>query len=287
MIRVFPRRTKWTPTDDLAFVGEPPLAMQADPLLEVYVSVTFTWDSDEGWRLVDAWRRVTPSVHIGGPAFNDPGGAFSPGRFIKEGVTFTSRGCPKCCPWCLVPAREGNLREIPIQPGNILQDSNFLACSQGHCEAVYAMLAGQTGVQFKGGLDLDYLTPWHVDRIKALPSVDELWVACDRERDLARLDKAADLLSDFSIEKRFCYVLIGFGDDTPAKAKAKARCEAILRKGFLPFVQYYRPAETTLADNGGLPWSPWEWSPIVQKWSRPARYRGKPKPREESLWSTT
>jgi hypothetical protein len=29
MIRVFPRRTKWTPTDELAFVGDPPLPGEA------------------------------------------------------------------------------------------------------------------------------------------------------------------------------------------------------------------------------------------------------------------
>jgi hypothetical protein len=30
VIRVFPERTKWTPTDGLAFVGEPPLWVYGD-----------------------------------------------------------------------------------------------------------------------------------------------------------------------------------------------------------------------------------------------------------------
>jgi hypothetical protein len=42
VIRVFPRRTSLTPTDEYAFVGEPPmLRPEAD---EVHVSCTFTWD---------------------------------------------------------------------------------------------------------------------------------------------------------------------------------------------------------------------------------------------------
>ena len=287
MIRVFPRKTKWTPTDELVFVGDPPLIRP--PEQPVHVSVAFTWDIAEGRRLAAAWLVHYPNVWIGGPAFGMhnwyvptgtgiPGTTyFQPGVYIKHGVTFTSRGCPKHCPWCLVPEREGRLREIPIVPGNIVQDNNFLACSQGHCEAVYHMLMGQTAVQFKGGLDIDYLTPWHVDRLKALPSLDELWVACDTQAGLGRLDKAADLLAGFSIEKRRCYVLIGFGDDTPAEAEA--RCEAIYAKGFLPFVQYYRPREAERGAQG-------KWNPVIRKWSRPGGYRHEPKEVEAPLWKT-
>jgi len=107
MIRVFPRRTKWTPTDDLAFVGDPPLWEVPD--LQVSVSVTFTWDLPEAARLQRAWKakmmhqRSRVSIAYGGPALGDPGGEFVPGRFVKEGVTVTSRGCSKNCPWCLVP----------------------------------------------------------------------------------------------------------------------------------------------------------------------------------------
>lgn len=278
MIRVFVRKTKWTPTDDLAFVGDPPLIRP--PEQPVHVSVTFTWDLPRAMRLAKAWNRHYSYVAMGGPAFQAQYCRdFVPGRYIKQGVTFTSRGCPKHCPWCLVPSHEGPLREIPIREGNIIQDNNFLACSQQHCEAVYQMLAGQKDVQFKGGLDIDYLTPWHVERIKTLPSLDEVWVACDREKDLARLDKAADLLSDLSIEKRFCYVLIGFGHDTPTEAEA--RCEAIYAKGFLPFAQRYRPFGEQWPQRRGV-----EWARVGRKWARPAEYRHKPKPTEELLWTT-
>ena len=41
LIRVFPRLTKATPRDELAYFGPPDLFAQAD---EVHVSVTFTWD---------------------------------------------------------------------------------------------------------------------------------------------------------------------------------------------------------------------------------------------------
>ena len=49
MIRVFPRRTKWTPDDELAFVGDPPLFRPKERV--VNISVTFTWDLPEANRL--------------------------------------------------------------------------------------------------------------------------------------------------------------------------------------------------------------------------------------------
>ena len=44
MIRVFPYRTKWTPVDDMAFVGSPPMKgfRPDDPQTPVHVSCTFT-----------------------------------------------------------------------------------------------------------------------------------------------------------------------------------------------------------------------------------------------------
>lgn len=268
MIRVFARKTSMTPNkDDLAFYDEPPLFNLPD--MPVMVSVTFSWDVSRGHLLAAAWRkRVGESkVFVGGPAFSRLGmkNDFVAGRFLKKGITITSRGCLKKCSWCRVWFAEGPLKEINITPGHIIQDNNLLSCSRGHIEKVFAMLEEQRGVQFKGGLDIDYLEPWHVEAFKQL-SINELWVACDNEVGIKRLDKAADLLSDFSIEKRRCYVLIAHTDaETPAEAEK--RCEAVLAKGFLPFAQLYQPVVRK-------EYTP-EWKAVARKWSRPAAYRSK------------
>jgi hypothetical protein len=44
MIRVFPTRTAWTPTDELAFVGHPPLFQPGTPDNPVRITVAVTWD---------------------------------------------------------------------------------------------------------------------------------------------------------------------------------------------------------------------------------------------------
>lgn len=262
MIRVFPRKTKWSPNDDLAFFGPPPL-----PLFRyktVKVSVLFTWDISKGNELYRQWAECSDDILIGGPAIGGPPGEFTPGMFIAEGVTITSRGCPKKCSWCLVAHREGPLWELKIKPGHIVNDNNILACSRPHFEAVCEMLKEQKVIQFKGGLDIDYLQPWHVEHFKQM-RLDELWVACDNDAALKKLDKAADLLSDFSIEKKRCYVMVGYDGET--QDQAKRRCEAVLAKGFLPFAQLYRGV-----DSGPLRG---QWREFCWYWSSPKYYRKK------------
>ena len=158
IIRVFPRRTSLTPRDDLAFVGDPPL-MRPDAG-EVHVSCTFTWDVPAARRLVQAWGQYYPVVRLGGPAIAPDDGAFVPGRYLRAGVTFTSKGCNNFCAFCLVPAREGRLALIdPIPDGWIIQDNNFTQVPAAHRRKAYAMLSRQShAAVFSGGLQASLIT---------------------------------------------------------------------------------------------------------------------------------
>lgn len=265
-IRVFPRRTSFTPTDSLAYVSYPPLFRPEDD--EVRVSVCFSWDIAEGRVLARAWGDFYPHVILGGPAFDDPGDEFEPGLFLKPGVAITSRGCPKSCSFCLVSKREGSIRELKIQDGWIIQDNNLLACSRGHIEAVFEMLSRQhKGAVFAGGLDATLFQPWHrwlIDSIR----IDELWFACDSSGALADLRRVAEMLEDISIEKKRCYVLIG----RESLAEAERRLERVYALGFLPFAQLFRPARELSRD--AIPYGN-KFRALARKWSRPAAYRGK------------
>jgi hypothetical protein len=188
LIRVFPRRTNWTPTDDLSFVGEPPLFRPEE--MPVKISITFSWDIKEGERLKRSWSRFYRDVQLGGPALDDRAYDFTPGLFVKAGITFTSRGCPRNCPWCVVPKLEGKIRELPIQPGNIVADNNLLACSRGHIEAVFEMLGNQKGIDLQA-IDSRLLQQWHVDQIKKL-KIKALWVACDTNGAYKNLERTQE-----------------------------------------------------------------------------------------------
>lgn len=158
IIRVFPRRTRATPDDDLVYTGPPDLFAEAD---EVHVSVTFTWDKDRAEQLAEQWRFVAP-VKIGGVAYNDTSLEFLPGQYIRPGYTITSRGCPRRCWFCGVWKKWPTVNVLPIYDGWNILDDNVLAAPRPHVEAVFDMLRRQRKadwpdwdgrVEFTGGLE--------------------------------------------------------------------------------------------------------------------------------------
>lgn len=268
-IRVFPCRTKWTPDDDLAFVGVPPILstrfIGLDRNIPVFVSVAFTWHKRLAEYIAAQWRGCFHDVRIGGPAYDDHGDEFTPGMFLKEGCTITSRGCPKKCGWCVVPKREGQIRELEIKPGWIVQDNNLLACSERHIRAVFDMLREQDrAIFFNGGLDKHFLKDWHRELFDSI-KIGELWFACDTAADIPHLERAAKILDGISIEKLRCYTMIGYYGETIDDAER--RCAKIYDLGFLPFCQLFQPDTPKVYDD--------VWRKVHRKWSRPAAYRSK------------
>ena len=263
MIRVFPYRGSWTPTDAGAYIGEPPLWRPGTPETPVHISVTFTWHKAEAERIAGAWRQYYKTVLIGGPAYGDAGGEFTPGMYLKEGCTITSRGCPKNCGWCYVPKREGAVRELQIKPGWIVQDNNLLACSERHIRAVFDMLRTQgKRAYFNGGLDKHFLKPWHrglFDSIK----VAEMWWACDTAADLPNLEAVAEIMAGYSRDKMRCYTMIGYNGETIDDAAKRLR--RVWELGFMPFAQLY---QTDIPKAYAQ-----EWRDLQRNWSRPAIMR--------------
>ena len=260
ILRVFPRRTTATPTDDRAFIGNPPMFWpDAD---EVHVSVTFSWDRAEGERLANAWTATGLPVKIGGPAYDEPGGEFVPGRYLKPGYTITSRGCPNHCWFCAVPKREGGLRELAIADGWKVLDDNLLACSEAHVRAVFAMLERQPHrAEFLGGMEAKAIKSWHVDLIARLNPVS-VYFAYDTPDDLEPLQQAGAMLAEAGLRRKghwvYAYVLIGHPKDTQEAAEKRLR-EA-WAAGFFPFAMLYRD-ERGDADRG--------WRRFQKAWCRP------------------
>jgi len=260
--RVFPRRTSATPDDDLAFVGEPPLFLpEVD---EVRVSCAFTWDRPEAEHLAKAWAAQGFRVRLGGPAFDSPAGDFTPGLYVKRGMTITSRGCIRRCPFCFVPKREGRLRLLPIQPGWDILDNNLLACPRRHIEGVLDMLEEQPkAARFTGGIDARLCEPWFAERLSRM-RVQILYTAYDQSQQRPHVERTVTMLREAGLTQRQvgCYVLVGFGDDTPAHAEE--RLEWVFQTGGMPFAMYFRPP-----DERRLRIPP-AWRRFVRKWTRPA-----------------
>jgi len=267
ILRVFPRRTKATPDDRMAFVGEPPLFRPVESeAREVHVSCAFTWDRHRTRSLAHAWHKQYPkaTMQIGGPGLGAKGAEFVPGMYLKQGYTITTRGCPNHCWFCLVPKREGPLRELPIQPGWDILDNNLLAASRKHIEAVMGMLGEQPkAARFSGGIDARLVESWWAKLVAGL-RLDILYTAYDQPRQRDAVERAVKMLRDAGLRQRRvgCYVLVGQNEET--QAQAWARLQWVFEIGAMPFAMYYRP-ETERQKR-----IPPDWRAFVRRWARPA-----------------
>ncbi|MCL2290846.1 MAG: hypothetical protein FWC34_09140 [Bacteroidetes bacterium] len=243
IIRVFPRKTKATPDDENVRINcKPVIFDEAD---EVHVSVTFTWDLRRAEYLYNQWRWAGFNTKIGGVAFGQPGGEFVPGLYLKKGYVITSRGCPNKCWFCNVHKVQGDLIELPIVDGYIIQDDNLLACSEHHINAVFEMLKRQKNKpKFTGGLEAKLLTQEMAFKLKELkPS--SLFFAYDTKNDFDPLIQAGIFLRNAGFKNNShtvcCYVLIGHKGDT--FEKAEKRLVQAWKAGFFPFAMLYRDFE--------------------------------------------
>ena len=273
ILRVFPRRTKATPVDDLVHIGSPDLFSKSIEADRIHVSVSFTWDLPIAEKLVDEWKQFAPT-EIGGPATGQHGEEFIPGKYLKKGYVITSRGCHNKCWFCSVWKREGDtIRELPITDGFILQDDNLLSCSEGHIRGVFAMLAKQKRKAiFSGGLEAKKLQKWHVDELSKLKP-KEMFFAYDTQDDREPLFEAGKMLLENGFTRQSqslrAYVLIGYPKDT--FDAADKRLNECMDAGFMPFAMPYRDYEGKRDQS---------WVKFAWPWMRPAAISAKYKLRE-------
>jgi hypothetical protein len=258
--RVFPRITKATPRDELAFFDMP--GMLLPEIDEVHISVTFTYDLPKAEWLAKQWKRIAP-VKIGGPALGEPGDEFIPGMYLKPGYVITSRGCPNKCWFCSVWKREGSvIRELEIKEGNLIQDDNLLSCSDEHIKAVFEMLKRQKygKPEFTGGLEAAKLKDWHIEElIKVKPG--QMFFAYDTPDDLEPLIEAGKKLKKTNLSKGHklrAYVLIGGPKDT--FEAAEKRMWQTVEAGFMPMAMLYRDKKGKVNLN---------WRRFQREWANP------------------
>ena len=256
--RVFPRKTNASPNDSLSFFANPIYPYpEAD---EIHISVAFTYDIEKAEKLAKSWGKIG-KVKINGPAFDNPGNEFIPGRYLKKGYVITSRGCPNNCWFCDVPKREGNIRELAITEGFNLLDSNILACSEKHIKSVFYMLKKQPQkARFTGGLEAKRLKDWHVSLLWDLHPC-EMYFAYDTTDDLEPLIEAGKKLryANFTRWHMRCYVLIGYPKDTIEEAQK--RLFKTWKAGFMPMAMLWKNREGFTNP---------EWAKFQRLWARPA-----------------
>ncbi len=115
---------------------------------------------------------------------------------------------------------------------------------------------------FRGGIEARKVDDWFVNLLASV-KVQCLFLALDRPGDDEPVRIAVSKLAAVGLSKRqiCCYVLVGFRDDTPAKALR--RLEYVKSIGAMPFAMYFRDKD----DKGQTP--PPEWQKVVRPYCRP------------------
>ena len=168
---------------------------------------------------------------------------------IDCSMGFTSRGCLRSCPWCIVPKFEGKIRDhAPLSEflrhkKLILLDNNFLA-SPRCSENLKELIAHEVKVNFNQGLDIRLVNQenakllsevlyydWHFKERRLHFAFDLPEIEDDVLEGIRTLEKAG--IPRFHL---MFYVLVGY--DT-SYAEDLHRIKLLLDQGVKPYIMPY------------------------------------------------
>lgn len=159
---------------------------------------------------------------------------------------FSTRGCIRNCPWCIVPKKEGYIRanddwkNIVRNDSKkiIFMDNNVLACDYG-LNQIDELGHEKIWVDFNQGLDARLITPATAKMLGKLHWINYVRLSCDTDAMLPVIEQATAYLKESGIAKSrlFCYMLV---TDIPS---AEKRALELDKMGVIPFAQPYRDYE--------------------------------------------
>lgn len=135
----------------------------------------------------------------------------------KLNFGFTSRGCIRNCPFCIVPQKEGKIKAIgdiyDLWDGKAKQikllDNNILALPEHFNKIVNQLLESSLKVDFNQGLDIRLVTENVAKTLSRLSHVEYRF-----SFDFPNLEKIVrekvELLKHYGVNRSMFFVLVGF-----------------------------------------------------------------------------
>lgn len=166
----------------------------------------------------------------------------------KYKMVFTSRGCIRRCPWCIVYKVEPNRVEyddfpIPIGQNPYIGDNCILATSWEHQKLVVERMKDVRSLDINSGFDCRLFTEEHYQLYSKLHL--EAWrLAFDSMGVEKEFERAVGILKEHDIDYRriLVYCLIGFPGTT--FEECIYRLEKTRALGCSPYPQKYTPLDT-------------------------------------------
>ncbi len=254
----------------------------------VYASLIF----ERTRPLAERVAEVYPLAYIGGTGW-DVGATLASAGIPEDGpvdygiypefrpsIGFTQRGCRLRCPFCVVPRKEGKVREVqgvfdlwrgePHPRELVLLDNDFFG-QPGWQEHITDIRAGGFRVNFTQGINARFLTE---ETAEALASVDyratdmktrRLYTAWDNRKDEKRLFRGLEMLRAAGVkpDQIMVYMLIGYWDDADDREDRRAKLREF---GARPYPMPYERTPELVgfqrwvlgAYDKGISWERWQ-----------------------------
>ncbi len=158
-------------------------------------------------------------------------------------IIFTTRGCVRKCPFCVVPKKEGLIHNVNVASLNpngkyiMLLDNNFFA-NKTWRENIKILKAFKQPIDFNTGIDLRILTE---EQCKALSELKIKVIHCawdnynDKDKILPKLKMLCQYVKPYKIT---VYVLVGFENKEIVDTDIE-RVETLKEFGVNPFAMGY------------------------------------------------
>lgn len=226
---------------DEIFFDLPLLAYQMDKL---YVSCVFTWNRHQA-KNYEQYQAI-----IGGSGYSltTKLPVDIDGLRPKINYGFSTRGCVRNCPFCIVPQKEGKIKGVgdlyDIWDGQskwvVFLDNNILALPKHFKQICLQVKKENLKVDFNQGLDIRLFTEEQAAILKNLRPIKQWRFAFDSKKYEKAFRVGAECIKAAGIiDSKICvYVLAGYGDTIE---DVLYRINVIYNEyGFDPFVMLYR-----------------------------------------------
>lgn len=159
-------------------------------------------------------------------------------------IGYITRGCPNHCRWCIVPRKEGQIREyrrwmdLVRQDTDklVLMDNNILACDYGIGQ-LEGLIGSGYRIDLKQGMDARLVTERVAEILSQLRWIRFIRFSCDQQSQIEPIRRTIELLSKHGVKpyRIFIYLLV-----TADTEDAAERVEAL--KGYKA-INLYAQAE--------------------------------------------
>ena len=167
--------------------------------------------------------------------------------YTQVSIGFTTRGCIRVCPFCIVPQKEGKLhRWQHIKEfyddrfdSVMLLDNNIYADKEWFFDNTQFAIENKLRLNISQGMDIRLLDEEIALRLKELRWMGQIRFAFDNMGDEQAVKRGVEILREAGIRVRSnveLYVLVGY-NTTPEEDKY--RCRLLKKLGTNPFVMKY------------------------------------------------